>query len=528
MRSEYRVDVNVSDGNGGTDSIEVHIIVNDLIENPLLLNRKSEVIDSILSALNKTEATITSADISGITEIDLNRSGITTLSASDLSGLNSIRKLVISGNNISSLPVNVFDNVTTVSSLYMDVSNIKSLPSGIFDKLTALEILYLDHNGLTSLPSGIFDKLTALRFLSLFGNTFSSFPSGVFDKLTSLTNLGLTASSNSLFTSTIFDKLTSLDRLSLIGGDMSTLPSGILDNLTALTQLRITLTNLSALPDGIFDKLTSLGRLQLHNNMISSLPSGIFEKLTALSVLELKNNELSSIPDNFFKGLSQLELVDLSMNTVDPIPIVVKLEKVGDGEFKVKVPTGAPLSISVGLSTSNGSISGGTTNVTIGTGSVESSTFTVTRTGGTTDAVNVNISSLPMPPYPLYNDGFELIKDENLPLTVIEAIGVAPTQQIPKSTVLLPNFPNPSNPETWIPYHLAKPTDVSLTIYDIRGVVVREITLGQQPAGYYATRPRAIHWNGRNAFGEKVANGVYFYKFTTSDYSALRRMLIVK
>ena len=98
----------------------------------------------------------------------------------------------------------------------------------------------------------------------------------------------------------------------------------------------------------------------------------------------------------------------------------------------------------------------------------------------------------------------------------------------PKETALLANFPNPFNPETWIPYQLAKPADVTLTIYDIKGHVVRTLDLGHQRAGLYQTRTRAAYWNGRNAVGEPVASGVYFYKFTAGDFSATRKMLIQK
>ncbi|MDE0087577.1 MAG: SMP-30/gluconolactonase/LRE family protein, partial [Candidatus Poribacteria bacterium] len=82
--------------------------------------------------------------------------------------------------------------------------------------------------------------------------------------------------------------------------------------------------------------------------------------------------------------------------------------------------------------------------------------------------------------------------------------------QIPEETSLLPNYPNPFNPETWIPYQLAKPADVKLTIYDINGHVVRALDLGHQRAGIYRSRSRAAHWDGRNAQGEPVASGVYF------------------
>ena len=99
---------------------------------------------------------------------------------------------------------------------------------------------------------------------------------------------------------------------------------------------------------------------------------------------------------------------------------------------------------------------------------------------------------------------------------------------IPKETVLLPNYPNPFNPETWIPYHLAKDADVTLTIYDMSGQVVRQFGLGYQAAGRYQSRSRAVYWDGRNEFSEQVASGVYFYHLSAGHFSATRKMVILK
>ena len=98
----------------------------------------------------------------------------------------------------------------------------------------------------------------------------------------------------------------------------------------------------------------------------------------------------------------------------------------------------------------------------------------------------------------------------------------------PKETMLLPNYPNPFNPETWIPYRLANAADVILTIYDTKGTMVRRLDLGYQPAGSYTARNRAAYWDGRNENGESVASGIYFYQFRVGDYTATRRMVIVK
>ena len=98
----------------------------------------------------------------------------------------------------------------------------------------------------------------------------------------------------------------------------------------------------------------------------------------------------------------------------------------------------------------------------------------------------------------------------------------------PDTTTLLPNYPNPFNPETWIPYHLAQPADVTLTIYDTTGVMVRQLDLGYQPAGYYTDTTKAAYWDGRNILGETVRSGVYFYQLQAGDFSSTRKLVVLK
>ena len=98
----------------------------------------------------------------------------------------------------------------------------------------------------------------------------------------------------------------------------------------------------------------------------------------------------------------------------------------------------------------------------------------------------------------------------------------------PEKTNLLPNYPNPFNPETWMPYQLSEAADVSLQIYTSDGQLVRSIDIGHQPAGLYHSRGRAAYWDGKNDTGEPVASGVYFYTLTASDFTATRKMLILK
>ena len=132
-----------------------------------------------------------------------------------------------------------------------------------------------------------------------------------------------------------------------------------------------------------------------------------------------------------------------------------------------------------------------------------------------------------------------IVKDLNNPTGI--ALGIAPIASAPvgsappsassvrpEESVLLANYPNPFNPETWIPYQLSEPAEVSVSIYSVNGSLIRTLALGHQSAGVYRSRSRAAYWDGRNAFGERVASGLYFYTLTAGDFTATRKMLIRK
>ncbi len=222
-------------------------------------------------------------------------------------------------------------------------------------------------------------------------------------------------------------------------------------------------------------------------------------------------------------------------NVVDPIPITISLKKVKGDKVKAVVHTGAPFTVVIPIIVENDSIIKDgevQTTITIEKGSVESIPLAVIRSNGSVGDVSADIGIVPEPPN---NRGYEhrgyiLNKSDNLPLIVISE-GNAPlntADKIPDQDALLRNFPNPFNPETWIPYHLSKPANVTLTIYNARGVVVRELSLGHQVAGYYTSRSRAAYWDGTNEFGERVASGLYFYQLQADNMSLLRKMAILK
>ncbi|MCD6507345.1 hypothetical protein J7M22_12090 [Candidatus Poribacteria bacterium] len=125
-----------------------------------------------------------------------------------------------------------------------------------------------------------------------------------------------------------------------------------------------------------------------------------------------------------------------------------------------------------------------------------------------------------------------------LPLHVLpdDAIGVTADgrvvkvmlREVPERTELLPNYPNPFNPETWIPFRLARDGEVVIRIYDIQGELVRELNLGRLGAGVYESKDRAAYWDGRNDIGEEVSSGIYMIELSVGGYRGVRKMCLMR
>ena len=358
-------------------------------------------------------------------------------------------------------------------------TSVSELKNGDFDGLTGLTSLELWDHSLSSLPPGIFDELTSLTSLKLRGfwskTPLTSLPAGVFDNNTELTELHLNENSLSSLPAGIFDNLTKLTYLNLSQNSLSSLPSGIFDNLTNLTQLLMIQNQLSSLPDGIFNNLTKLTELNLTGNSLSSLASDIFDNLTALTRLVLGSNGLGSLPAGIFDNLTALTQLFLHAEGLKSFP---------EGIFD-------NLTALTYLNVYNNPIED----------------FEQLRRLKANNP-DINITGIKIPE--------------------ADNSGAPSLSPVPETTALLANFPNPFNPETWIPYQLTTPSEVTITIYDVRGRVVRVLTLGHQAAGVYRNRIKAAHWDGRNHFGEKVATGLYFYTLKADDFSATRKMLIRK
>ncbi|MBM3237238.1 T9SS type A sorting domain-containing protein [Candidatus Poribacteria bacterium] len=105
---------------------------------------------------------------------------------------------------------------------------------------------------------------------------------------------------------------------------------------------------------------------------------------------------------------------------------------------------------------------------------------------------------------------------------------VPPAKPVPKAFALLQNFPNPFNPETWVPYELAADAPVVIRIYDLKGQLVRQLDLGNQKAGSYVDKTTAAYWDGKDQLGQSVASGVYFYQLRAGQFIAMRKLVLLK
>ena len=535
----YTVTVTVSDGNNGEASITVTINVTNVTIEPPLSGRTQQVQDAIVAAVNGVNNAddVTEAHLAAINLLDLRDKGITSLKTRDFHGLTGMTMLRLSDNDLTTLPSDIFDGLTRLEWLGLYDNALTALPSGVFDGLTRLFYLYMDDNDLTTLPSDIFDGLTTLVTISLEGNALTTLPSDIFHGRTRLIYLHLRHNALTTLPSGVFDGLTALSQLDLASNALTTLPSGIFDKLlkdgeTQLRWIGLDYNVLTSLPSGIFDRLTSLDTLFLDDNNITDVSA--VEDVTTLEYLFLLGNPISDY-EPLRKLKAAVEAANLSIDIEIDFDNTPPVFSDGDSTTRsVAENTDAGTNIGAAVAATDTDTSD---TLSYSLGGTDADSFDIVSTSGqlqTKAALDYETQTSYTVTVTAYdgNSGGDRITVTIDVTDVVENVQAAPSVEtspvIPVNTALLTNFPNPFNPETWIPYQLAKPAEVTLTIYDIRGIVVRELKLGHQPAGMYQSRSRAIHWDGRNNIGEKVASGVYFYTLTAGEFTATRKLLIRK
>ena len=398
------------------------------------------------------------------------------------------------------------------------------------DNLAELDTLELSGRGITALKSGDFDGFTTLRYLMLSNNELTTLPNDIFDGLGSVIQLNLDNNRFITLPKLAFKGLDSLNALYLNGNQLTTLSETQFAVSAALKHIQLMNNEIETIHKDAFGILPGLASLYLNGNKLTTLPEGVFEHTPKLKYLNISDNEFTELPTGIFKGLNLLSdkrsILDVSGNPTDPLPIPIDMEKISEGNFRIIIPIGLPTDIELRFIIENGSVF---RSYRLKAGDIQSEeTFGVNREPGTTDAVTITFDEKSFSTrLPKKHEGYNIVRSANLPLVIIEAIKGAP-KAIPDLTRVLPNFPNPFNPETWIPYQLAKPANVSITIFNSRGVVIRELLLGIKPAGFYSSKANAAHWDGRNRTGEYVSSGIYFYQFKTGNKSVIQKMVIMK
>ena len=314
-----RVVVSFTDGRDTDEVLTSAVTAQIAARLPVGICERTEAVQrALLVAIGRAAvcSTVTSVQLGAISWLTITEEASLSLAVGDFAGLTGLTHLDLNGNGITTLPSGVFADLTQLNRLHLNDNVITTLPSGIFAELTELEALHLRENSITELPSDIFAGLTKLDLLDLYNNDITALPSGVFTGLTELETLHLRENSVTELPSDIFAGLTKLDLLDLDNNDITALPSGVFTGLTELRALRLGYNSITTLPDGIFAGLADLRTLDLRRNDITGLPDGIFENLTDLRVLSLNGNDITGLADGIFADLTKLRVLSLSNNDI--------------------------------------------------------------------------------------------------------------------------------------------------------------------------------------------------------------------
>ena len=386
--------------------------------------------------------------------------------------------------------------------------------------------------GLTNIEPITKQKLRGLRVLNLALNHEVSSLTG----LEHAVNLEVLLFGSNKISGDI-SPLTNLTRLYQLS-----LPNSQISDISALANLKeLTYLNLGWNQISDISPLANLRQLQflwLNRNRVSDISS--LTNLTRLTRLGLSGNEIRDISP--LTGLMNLETLSLAWNPIGDASPLAKLPKLRDVDIEIP-----PRKITTDINGDGDVNIQDLVLVAANLGKTGENEADVNRDGIVdirdlvlvASALGKVVAASALHPQLLgalsspdikewLSDAKQLNLTDSTSLRGILFLQRLLTMLTPKETALLPNFPNPFNPETWIPYQLAEPADVSLSIYDVKGLLVRKLTLGHQPAGMYHSKSRAAYWDGRNKVGEPVASGVYFYTLTADDFTATRKMLILK
>ena len=503
----------------------------------------------IKGLINLTRLSLGINQISDVTPLK-NLTNLTRLSLiynqiSDVTPLKNLTKLIeldLDDNQISD--VTPLKNLTNLTHLSLKSNKISDL-SPIKD-LTKLTYIFLRDNKLSDLSP--LKDMTNLTYLNS-GLNYRLSDISALKNLTKLKVLDL--DDNQILDATPVKNMTDLRDLDISSNRISNVTP--LKDLTKLTGLDLDsnrISDISALKD-----ITNLIYLDIHENEISDVAP--LTNMTNMRRLELNDNAISDLTP--LKNMTKLTVLDLSYNHIsDFSPITNLIDNLIKYDFSNQTePPFSPADVN----------RDGTVNlvdlVAIASNFTDPDLETLARMNIYPDVNSdglVNLIDLLIVASKIGADAASPTISKNLVstsyltaenltkwiqlakrLNVVEPNlqqGIDVLEQLlailrtqngpPETTALLPNYPNPFNPETWIPYQLAEPAKVSIAIHAVDGKLIRRLALGRLPAGMYHSKSRAAHWDGRNEFGDPIASGIYFYTLTAGDFTVSRKMLIRK
>ena len=462
-------------------------------------------------------ADIAQADMASLKELVAFKTGIR-----DLTGLEfatNLTDLRFGANRISD--VSPLKELTHLTKLHLG-SNRNILDVSPLKNLTNLTYLEIDSNQILDVSP--LKNMTNLTWLDLDDNRISNV-----SPLKGLKNLEyLDLDGNQISDVSPLKELKNLIFLDIDDNEISDIsPLSALTNLTVLDLEGNQISDVSAL-----SALTNLTELDIHNNEISDISP--LSALTNLTVLDLEGNQISDFSP--IAGLIR-NLVEYNDRN-QTVPSIRAADVNRDGVVNI-------LDLILVASNYNAADlaalgrkgiypdvnSDGVVDITdlVAIAAEIDSAAAPTLISSPLEAANLTAANLKRW-IDLANQFAPLDPQTLRGIAVLEQLLAALKQLevLPKETALLANYPNPFNPETWIPYQLAQPADVTVTIYAMDGNVLRTLALGYQSIGIYQGKSRAAYWNGKNALGEPVASGVYFYTLTAGEFTATRKMLIRK
>ena len=495
------------------------------------------------------------ADLANLTGLTLSWSNISDLTV--LSGLSNLTHLYLNNNNISD--VSALEDMTNLSELRLKGNPILDT-SPLYPLTQQDPPVDIDIKVMESVIVEVPDTNLAFSLRDTLGlEVDADITSGDMARLTSLTTAtfstvtsDLTGLEYAINLTQLFAQLGNQSFTVSLSETESLSDLSPLEGLTSLTLLSITsyyhLTDISPLAD-----LVNLEYLKLSWNNISDLT--VLSGLSNLTYLYLDNNNISDV--SALEDLMNLSELSLEGNPIlDTSPLYPLTQQDPPVDIDIAVSQYAPWDVdedgnvdvtdtalvTAALGQSGADIVNSRTDVN-GDDTVDAADLLLVTEHlddaenaspatlsaivnlvdtATLESLDRNVLQAQLQILRTESDGS--VKYQNA-IALLEAFLVATR---PEETVLLANYPNPFNPETWIPYHLANASNVRITLYDTRGVVVRRLDLGHQREGYYTSRSRAAYWDGRNHVGERVASGIYFYELAADDISRLRKMVILK